>query len=131
MWKEVNNNKNKHAQEMCLIKSSGPQTSVTIKSTETCLTVTLITANHVFISQCIQSMNKNYKSIWVSNDIKEITMMKTFTCKNRRTCTCNNLPKSTPSETFPRTTERRRAPRPFSHAYTINVHHSFIITNYN
>ena len=32
MWKEVNNNKNKHAQEMCLIKSSGPQTSVTIKS---------------------------------------------------------------------------------------------------
>lgn len=81
MWKEVNTNKNKHAQEMCLIKSSGPQTSVTIKSTETCLTVTLITAN-VFISQCIQSMNKNYKSIWVSNDIKEITMMKTFTCKN-------------------------------------------------
>lgn len=58
MWKEVNNNKNKHVQEMCLIKSSGPQTSVTIKSTETCLTVTLITANRVFISQCIQSMNK-------------------------------------------------------------------------
>lgn len=37
------------------------------------------------------------------------------------------LPKSTPSDTFPLTTERRRAPRPFSQAYVYNIDNDILM----